>query len=191
MGCTRSMTTRFSILLKLPTRQVLLALLIALSLTGCAVTRHGGSGAPLARDAKWALLPILNHTESPQAGLRAEVITEGLLRARGISNLLRYPPTMNAESLLDPAERKVQIDGQKWAREQGIRYGIQGAVDEWRYKVGVDGEPAVGVALQVIDLQSGDVVWSGVGAKSGWSREALSAVAQKLIDDLLDTARFQ
>ena len=191
MGCTHSMTTRLSSLLKLPTLQVLSALLVAFSLTGCAVTRHGGGTTPLARDDKWALLPILNLTDSPQAGLRAEVITEALLRARGIGNLLRYPPTMNAESLLDPAERKVQIDGQKWAREQGIRYGVQGAVDEWRYKVGVDGEPAVGIALQVIDLQSGEVVWSGVGAKSGWSREALSAVAQKLIDDLLDSARLQ
>ena len=53
---------------------------------------------------------------------------------------------------------------------------VQGAVDEWRYKVGVDGEPAVGMALQVIDLQSGEVLCSGVGAKSGWSREALAAI---------------
>ena len=39
--------------------------------------------------------------------------------------------------------------------------------------------------LQVIDLQSGDVVWTATGARSGWSREALSAVAQKLMRDLL------
>ena len=170
---------------------MLAAGLLSLALAGCAVTRHTGGSAPLARDAKWALLPVLNHTESPQAGLRAEVITEGLLRARGVNALLLYPPALGPESLLDPAERKAQQEAQKWAREQGARYGVQGAVDEWRYKVGVDGEPAVGIALQVIDLQSGDVLWSGVGAKSGWSREALAAVAQKLIDALLDTARIQ
>jgi hypothetical protein len=68
---------------------------------------------------------------------------------------------------------------------------VQGAVDEWRYKVGVDGEPAVGVALQVVDLQSGAVVWSAVGAKSGWSREALAAVAQKLIGELIASAPLQ
>jgi TolB-like protein len=169
---------------------VLFAALLMM-LAGCTVTKHGGSGAALARDAKWALLPVINHTESPQAGLRAEVITEALLRARGVNTLLRYPPALSPENLLDPAERKAQQEAQKWAREQGARYGVLGAVDEWRYKVGVDGEPAVGIALQVIDLQSGDVVWSGVGAKSGWSREALAAVAQKLIDSLLDTARIQ
>ena len=169
-----------------------LALLGMLTLAGCAVTRgSNNSAAPLERGAKWALLPVLNHTESPQAGLRAEVIAEALLRARGVNDLLRYPPAMNPESLLDPAERKAQQDAQRWAREQGARYGMQGAVDEWRYKVGVDGEPAVGMVLQVIDLQSGEVLWSAVGARSGWSREALSAVAQKLIDALLDTARIQ
>jgi len=174
-----------------PAGLLLILLVTAMTLAGCTVTRNSSSTAPLAREARWALLPVLNHTETPQAGLRAEVITEGLLRARGVNSVLRYPPALNPESLLDPAERKVQLDAQKWARDQGARYGIQGAVDEWRYKVGVDGEPAVGMVLQVIDLQSGDVLWSGVGAKSGWSREALAAVAQKLIDALLDTARIQ
>ena len=171
--------------------RILSILLATVLLAGCAVTRHSGGSAPLARDAKWVLLPVLNHTESPQAGLRAEVIAEALLRARGITGLVRYPPALSPDSLLDPAERKAQQEAQKWAREQGARYGVLGAVDEWRYKVGVDGEPAVGIALQVVDLQSGEVLWSAVGAKSGWSREALAAVAQKLIDSLLDTARIE
>ncbi len=166
------------------------AILTAVLISGCAVTRSSGD-APLARGEKWALLPVLNHTEAPQAGLRAEVIVEALLRARGVNTLLRYPPALAPESLLDPAERRAQDEARQWARQQGARYGVQGAVDEWRYKVGVDGEPAVGITLQVIDLQSGAVLWSGVGAKSGWSREALSGVAQKLIDALLATARIQ
>jgi polysaccharide biosynthesis protein PelC len=62
---------------------------------------------------------------------------------------------------------------------------VYGAVDEWRYKVGVDGEPAVGLVFQVKDLSNGQVVYSASGGKSGWSREALSAVAQKLTVELL------
>jgi TolB-like protein len=162
-------------------------------LAGCSVmnTSSSAGSTTLSRDARWVLLPIANHTEVPQAGLRAETITEALLRGRGLKALTTYPATLNTESLMEPAERKVQADAAKWAREQGMRYGVQGAVDEWRYKVGVDGEPAVGIALQVIDLQSGEVVWSAVGARSGWSREALSAVAQKLISDLLARAPIQ
>jgi hypothetical protein len=74
-----------------------------------------------------------------------------------------------------------------WARQQGARYALTGAVEEWRYKVGVDGEPAAGVTLQIIDVQTGEALWSAAGGKSGWSREALSAVAQQLIRDLLRT----
>lgn len=172
-------------------KAMVLGLGLSLLLAGCSVQKTTGAAAPLPRDARWALLPMLNHTESPQAGLRAEVITEALLRSRGVGNLVLYPPSLSPDALLEPAERKVQDEARKWAREQGARYGVQGAVDEWRYKVGVDGEPAVGVALQIIDLQSGEVLWTGVGARSGWSREALAAVAQKLIDGLLDSARIQ
>ena len=62
---------------------------------------------------------------------------------------------------------------------------MAGAVDEWRYKVGIDGEPAVGVALNVIDVGSGEILWSGAGGKTGWSRESLSGVAQRLMRQLL------
>lgn len=163
-------------------------LLAALAAAGCAVTDTTGGTASIERNAKWVLLPVMNHTEVPQAGLRAEAITEGLLRAKGVADLTRYPATMNEDTLLQPAERKVLDEADKWARSQGARYAIYGAVDEWRYKVGIDGEPAVGVALHIIDLQNNAVVWSGVGGKSGWSRESLSGVAQKLIRQLLATA---
>jgi TolB-like protein len=161
-------------------------LLIVLALSSCAVLDIDSNSKPLERDAKWALLPIVNHTDVPQAGLRAETITEVLLRSRGVGNLRRYPPTLNQDSLFEPAERKAVIDAMNWAREQGVLYAVTGAVDEWHYKVGIDGEPAVGITLQIIDLKDGDrVVWSAAGSKSGWSRDALSAVAQKLIKDML------
>lgn len=167
-------------------------LFIAMTLSSCAVLDQASSSKPLERNATWAMLPIVNHTDVPQAGLRAEEITEVLLRARGIDNLKRYPPTLNQDSLFEPAERKVVIDAMNWAREQGVRYVLTGAVDEWRYKVGVDGEPAVGMTLQIIDLKDGDkVVWSAAGSKSGWSRDALSAVAQKLIKNMLSDASIE
>jgi hypothetical protein len=140
-------------------RIFIVLLLAVFAAAGCATTDSGNTGPAIERSAKWVMLPVLNHTEVPQAGLRAE--------------------------------RKVMIEAEKWARIQNARYAIYGAVDEWRYKVGIDGEPAVGVALHIIDLQSNAVVWSGVGGKSGWSRESLSGVAQKLIKRLLATAPVQ
>lgn len=167
--------------------RIVLTIVLAALAAGC-VTLNSGSTATIERNAKWVMLPVMNHTEVPQAGLRAEAITEALLRTQGVKDLTRYPPALNPDTLFEPAERKVMADADKWARSQGARYAIYGAVDEWRYKVGIDGEPAVGMALHIMDLQNNTVVWSGVGGKSGWSRESLSGVAQKLIRELLATA---
>ena len=140
--------------------------------------------------AKWVLLPMANHTETPQAGLRAEAIVESLLRTAGLHHLERYPSTLNADQLFDPAERKTQEQALAWAKAQKARFAVGGAVDEWRYKVGVDGEPAVGLSLSIVDLDSGTVVYAAAGGKSGWSREALSAVAQNLVRELLAGVRL-
>jgi TolB-like protein len=160
--------------------------LIVLLMTACSTTiQSTAEHEALETQAKWALLPIANNTDTPQAALSAEAMVEHLLRRRGLTTLVRYPAALTHDSLFEPTERKVSEEAQKWAREQGVRFGVTGSVEEWRYKVGIDGEPAVGVTLKVIDLASGRVVWSASGAKSGWSREALSAVAQVLLTDLL------
>lgn len=166
-------------------KHILLCLAV-LGMAACSTTiQSTAEHEALAVQAKWVLLPIANNTDTPQAALAAEAMIEHLLRRRGISTLQPYPAALSHDSLFEPTERKVSEDAQKWAREQGARFGVTGSVDEWRYKVGIDGEPAVGVTLKVIDLASGHVVWSASGAKSGWSREALSAVAQTLLTDLL------
>lgn len=163
-------------------------LAIAALLDGCAVTDSKAPSAPLDLKAKWVLLPFANNTETPLAGSRAETITESLLHSNGVTSLTHYPPNLLQETLFESNSGRDREQALGWAREQGARYAVIGAVDEWRYKVGVDGEPAVGVVLQIVDVPSGAVVWSGVGSKSGWAREALAAVAQKLIRNLLEPA---
>lgn len=155
------------------------------ALSACAVVDISKSSSDkLSPTARWALLPVLNHTETPQAGLRAETILVPLLHQRGISNLAIYPASLNRDSLLAGNEQATQEDAKRWAREQGFNYAITGSIDEWRYKVGVDGEPAVGMSLLVWDLARDQIIWSAVGGKAGYSREAVSAVAQKLMRDL-------
>lgn len=166
-------------------QSIAVSVCVGLALVGCAVTQSTSQGIVMARTDSVALLPIANHTDVPQAGLRAESIIEASLRARGLLQLQMYPTALNPETLFEPSERKAQAEAEKWAKSQNIRYVVYGAVDEWRYKVGVDGEPAVGLVLQVKDLGTGQVVYSASGGKSGWSREALSAVAQKLVLQLL------
>jgi hypothetical protein len=142
--------------------------LVALPLALAACSTVSVPRAPtLDSSASWALLPMVNHTETPQAGLRAEAILESLLRNGGITTLRRYPSSIGGDALFEPSERK----------------GVDQAL-EWRYKVGVDGEPAVGFTLQVLDVPTGRVLWSAAGGRTGWSREALSAVAHQLLTRL-------
>lgn len=165
----------------------LLAVLAAL-IGGSACSTLDRSVAPeVDANALWVVLPFANNTETPLAGSRAEAIAEALLRSGGVAKVRRAPAGLQQEALFEATDRRQQEAALTWAREQGARYALGGSVDEWRYKVGVDGEPAAGVALSIIDVASGDTVWSGVGGKSGWSRESLSGVAQQLMRDLLGT----
>ncbi len=165
-------------------RRILLLFWIGV-LVACSTTSSMNAQNIQLHKGKWVILPLINHTDTPQAGLAAEAIVEHLLLRRGITELTRYPATLNKDTLFDPAGRKVQEEAMTWAKQQGARYALSGAVHEWRYKVGIDGEPAVGVTLQLIDLTTGEIVWSAAGAKSGWSREALAHVGQELLAKLV------
>ncbi|WP_186106255.1 penicillin-binding protein activator LpoB [Burkholderia gladioli] len=158
--------------------------LAAAALGGCAVLDQSAA-IPAAKGETWTVLPIANHTETPQAGQRAGSIAQSLLRTFGYQNLVAYPGGGDDETLFDPAKPDAQQNALNWARQQNIRYALTGSVNEWRYKVGVDGEPAVGLSFDVIDVQTGKVVWTGTGSRTGWSRDALSGVAQKLERELL------
>jgi TolB-like protein len=164
-------------------RRLLLAPLLLAVAAGCS-TIDVAPRVELDRDARWAVLPLANQTETPGAGQRAAAVIEGVLHTRGITNTARPPAGLGAESLFEPADAASADKALAWARSNGVRYALTGTVTEWRYKVGVDGEPAVGLSLQVIDLSTGRTAWAAAGGRSGWSREALSAVAQKLVRDL-------
>lgn len=169
----------------------ILMLAASACLVACTTSSTVSGKMALDRDAKWAILPMENHTDTPQSALSAEAIAEHGLRARGVTSIARYPATLSRDSLFEPAERRTVDEARKWAREQGAQYGLTGAVEEWRYKVGIDGEPAAALTLQLVDLGSGQVVWSASGAKSGWSRDSLAGVAQKLIEELLGSISLE
>lgn len=159
--------------------------LLALAAGGCSTLEHG-PGVSVDRNASWVILPVTNHSDTPQAGLRLENLLESQLRNRGIVSVQRYPAEVAPELLFDPRESRLQERARQWAKGQKARYALTGAVNEWRYKVGVDGEPAVGLTLQIIDIETDKVIYSATGARTGWSREALSGVAQKLTAEMIE-----
>ena len=157
---------------------------MSLLLAACATTALPTQGLQIPAQDKLAVLPFANATEAPQAQDRAQTITVALLRQKGLSTVVVYPQ----EPSDNPLEAQPSPTGAQtldWARAQGASYALSGTVTEWRYKTGVDSEPAVGLTLQVTDMRSGRVVWSATGGRSGWGYQALAAVGQAQIADLL------
>ena len=161
-----------------------------LVLSGC-TTIHEGVGEPVSFAGKWAVLPFINNTETPYAAEKAESVTAALLYARGVKNLVTIPQQEKKDEIPLGRGEERRKEAVEWARGNGVRYAMTGTVNEWRYKVGLDGEPVVGITLQVLELPGGKVVWSGTGARSGWSRESVSAVAQQIMDKLLGTIQLK
>lgn len=172
-----------SVLRRLP----LLAAAAALALLGACSTIERGQAAALERGASWVVLPFANQTDTPLAGQRAEAVAQSLLISAQVGGVRSAPRSTQQEALFNSDDSQRQEEALAWARQQQLRYALSGSVQEWRYKVGVDGEPAVGLTLQILDVQSGAILWSGTGGQSGWSREALAAVAHKLMRKLLHT----
>lgn len=158
-------------------------------LAGCAVHDVPG-GMSFSPKERWAILPILNYSQEPLAGERAEAMLDTLLRMRGFTHLKHYPNLDREDTLPELNERRRLDQALNWARSEGLRYGITGTINEWRYKSGLDAEPAVGITLQIVDIVSGEVLWSSSGARSGWGRESLSGNAQKVIRELVESIEF-
>ena len=165
--------------------------LIALSVT-CVVFLAGcteinkSSGRNFPEEANLAVLPLINHTETPQAGKRVTAMLAGILRTTHNYHVVVYRPNIPAKELLaNPNKTYSMNQAMAWARRHGAHYAITGSVNEWRYKVGLDGEPVANIVLKVINLRNKQVVWSSVGSKIGGSRSGLSNIGQELLNDLL------
>ncbi|KAB0520340.1 MULTISPECIES: penicillin-binding protein activator LpoB [Pseudomonas] len=168
-------------------RNLSLALTV-LFVAGCSSFTSENS-PDLPRNAQWGIVPMINYSQTPQAGERSEQILLSVLSSHGLQPRVYPTSTQGEQALMDDNERLT--GALEWAREQKLDYVIAGSVEEWQYKNGLDGEPAVGISLRVLDANSGRVLWSKSGARAGWSRESLAGNAQTVIDKLVGALRFE
>ncbi|NDU84996.1 MAG: penicillin-binding protein activator LpoB [Ferrovum sp.] len=155
-----------------------------MGLAACS-TLDVGQPPALSKDGSWALLPLANYTETPDAGDRVASIAASILQQQGKMDLKRYPFKDEKENFIMGNNAKQQQAAMDWASQNKIQYALTGSVQEWRYKTGVDGEPAVSVTFNLVDMTTGATVWSATGSRSGWSRSSVGAVGQTLIDQML------
>jgi curli biogenesis system outer membrane secretion channel CsgG len=75
---------------------------------------------------------------------------------------------------------------QQEAQKDGAEYFLTGGVSEWRYKTGIDGEPAVSLRLVLYRTSDLKIIWSATGSDSDWGISSVGTVAQKLIQEMME-----
>lgn len=166
-------------------RTLMLAAIAVSGLAACAgMNIETTASAALDRQAAVAVLVLANNTSTPYAGQRVQQQLAALLSAHGMQNLQTQPagasdPLPVGEEAQDPGKALA------WARASHARFALAGSVNEWRYKIGLDGQPAVGFTLRLIDLGTGQTLWSGTASASGNSREGLAVLSQHVLDQLV------
>lgn len=149
--------------------------------TGTTVVKNG----PVRSAGRWVILPVVNNSETPQAGERLEAILDTFLRKGGIATLDRYPPPKEDDTHLVSSDRQRYEAALEWARGAKYDYAVGGSVEEWRYKSGLDAEPAIGITMRVLEVNTGKVLWAATGTRTGGSSQNTSATAVDLVDSMM------
>ncbi len=125
-------------------------------------------------DVSVSLFRLNNYTDTPRAGMRAASILEGILLTKG------YDISSHIN------DKKVSLKkAKKIAKEDGSKYFMYGGISEWRYKTGIDGEPAVSLQCSLYKTKNGNLVWSATGSDSDWGNASIGTTAQDLLSEMI------
>ena len=126
-------------------------------------------------DISVSLFRLQNFTDTPRAGMRASNIVEGILKSKGYRIISHVD---EKKYTLKKAYRKAKNDNSK--------YFLYGGVSEWRYKTGIDGEPAVSIQLSLYKTKNKKLVWSATGSDSDWGNGSIGTTAQSLMLEMME-----
>jgi TolB-like protein len=157
--------------------KLLYAFTIALFLGACSTLELSvGSTLPDANQTQSITVFALdNYTDTPQAGMRASNLIEGVLLSKGY----------NVVKSIDLG-RKSLNEQLQMAQDNGSKYLLNGGVSEWRYKTGIDGEPAISLQCKLIDVHSKKVIWSATASSNDWGNSSIGTTAQAMIASMFE-----
>ena len=151
-------------------------------MAGCS-TLINKKNTQLPKGKKYAIASFWNYTETPMAGLRASSIVESVLAEKDISLISLIE---GSDEMAESKSKAIFLQKQKaLALSMNLDYLVIGNVQEWRYKTGIDGEPVVSYSIKVVDLKNSNIIFNGVGAKSGWGHKSIGVVAQEIAKALI------
>lgn len=154
-----------------------------LILAGCASVVHQGHAKRLDASAVRIFLPqFANATDDEHAARALTELTASALLERSV-------PLVQTEAALvhSRAENAAGVDGLflETARSLKATHLLIGTVHEYRYKTDLDGNPAVGISLRLVDVTDGQTVWQGSSSRVSVFLASLSKTAQRAVRDLV------
>lgn len=173
-------------------KQIIVLLLIFMfgSFISCKTVYSTYQKQSIDSKSNWIMLPSVNLSENSMSDKKAVSILSTLLRAKGIE-ITTDIVSNDGKDLLTIAKQNEAQSSLEWAKNKKYSYGMTLTVEEWKYKSGLDALPVVGITLKIIKIDTGDVIWSVSGAKTGMPRQSIAAVSQDVMKAMLDKLKIK
>ncbi|WP_297444307.1 hypothetical protein [Desulfurobacterium sp.] len=153
----------------------LAGLLAVFMLSGC-MTEINKTPVIISKNTTCAVMPFVNYSETPLAGESAASITFGVLKAKGYKVSKAFD--LKEEDLNSTEIKKLE----QQLKTSGYTCAIGGYVNEWRYKTGIDGEPAVSVTIYVENLKTENVTSTLTVSGTSWGHKSIGVLYQELLN---------
>jgi len=136
-----------------------------------------------------AVLPFDNQTSALRAGsVASELIVSEILVIGGIGVVDPSEVTdLLRRENLEAGDTSRLPSAQRLGRLLQVSHVLQGSVTEYRYKPGLSETPVVGLTARVVEVETGEVVWTASHARAGstWFREdGLARLVQSIARDM-------
>ncbi|MCX7641639.1 MAG: DUF4136 domain-containing protein [Elusimicrobiales bacterium] len=152
---------------------------IIISITSCTSFKNLSKIPKIDKASNFAVLTFINNSETPSSGLKIKNIIENELFTKGYNIVF-----LNSDSETDNITEQ-EIYNKIEEMKSKARYFVFGYVNEWRYKSGIDFEPAVSITLNIYDSKDNSIIWSGRISQNASSYSSTSQIASKAVKKLL------
>lgn len=151
---------------------------LMLLLNSCTSVRYEGPRhSSLKRaETKILIVPLDNATDNEAAAVALTEMTASSLQYEGVS----YVKVDDRPALSNAGQ-----DWLSYAKERKCNYVLRGTVHEYHYKTDLDGDPAVGLSLRLINADNGETRWQGTSTATGFSFASVSSAAQQAVNKLV------
>jgi len=158
-------------------KKLLFFIVAILILTGCA--KKEISIEPNSKFPKQVkIIPFANLTQNPLAGYKVASIANGVIKEYNISvtnSLFTYPEK-------DYSLKEIQ----NILNQYNNGYIVTGFVNEYKYKAGIDANPAVSVTLKIYDAKNKKYIFTSTVSEVGTTYDSLGVITQNCLKDLMD-----